>query len=205
MKDKMTYIIAFVLTFILTTGALIYLNSYYVNIFAFDFTPANQIQQINQQADKRMQNYMHELKKYVNKNLKNELMDTIKNNIPKDKPDTMVNMALAQDTTLLDSLKNLQKEFNTLKRALAQKEKVVADSTVAKANRKAVADSSYDKWKKATAGLYESMDPRKAAKIIQSYSDDVARDLLYAMKRKKAAEILAELTPDIANRITKVK
>ena len=45
------------------------------------------------------------------------------------------------------------------------------------------------------------MDTRKAAKIIQGYSDNIVRDLLLTMKKKKAAEILAEFKPETATRI----
>jgi flagellar motility protein MotE (MotC chaperone) len=72
-------------------------------------------------------------------------------------------------------------------------------------NSPAKVDSSYIKWTKNTAAIYEAMDSKKAAKIIQNYSDNIARDIIYAMKKKKAAEILAELTPEVANKITKAK
>ena len=41
MKEKLIYILSFALVFALVTGALIYLNSYYQNIFAFNFTPVS--------------------------------------------------------------------------------------------------------------------------------------------------------------------
>ena len=62
-------------------------------------------------------------------------------------------------------------------------------------------DSLHKAWVKNTAKLYESMDTRKAAKIIQGYSDNIVRDLLLTMKRKKAAEILAEFKLETATRI----
>ncbi|MDP3682477.1 MAG: hypothetical protein Q8S01_00960, partial [Ignavibacteria bacterium] len=66
-------------------------------------------------------------------------------------------------------------------------------------------DTAYLNWKKQTAALYELMEPKKAAKIIQNFSDNIARDILYTMKKKKAAEILAQLNPETANRITKAQ
>ena len=56
-------------------------------------------------------------------------------------------------------------------------------------------DSVYQIWVRNTVKLYESMDSRKAAKIILGYSDNIARDLLLTMKKKKAADIIAELNP----------
>jgi flagellar motility protein MotE (MotC chaperone) len=64
-------------------------------------------------------------------------------------------------------------------------------------------DTVYTKWTKSTASMLEAMDPRRAAKIIQNYSDNIAKDILYTMKKKKAAQILAELNPELANRITR--
>jgi len=63
----------------------------------------------------------------------------------------------------------------------------------------------YVSWTKKIAKLYETMDPSKAAKIIQGYSDNIARDIIYTMKQKKAAGILAEFNPKIANRIMRAK
>jgi len=71
-------------------------------------------------------------------------------------------------------------------------------------NNKAKQDSSYVEWIKNTVKLYESMETQKAAKIILGYSDNIARDILLKMKKKKAAEILAEFKPEIATRIISV-
>jgi flagellar motility protein MotE (MotC chaperone) len=49
------------------------------------------------------------------------------------------------------------------------------------------------------------MDPKDAAKVIQKYSDNEARELIYKMKKNKAAAILSNLNPDFVNRITKVQ
>ena len=57
------------------------------------------------------------------------------------------------------------------------------------------------KWIKQTAKLYESMDPKKAALIIKNYSESTARDIIYRMKKNKAADVLSELDPVTANRI----
>jgi flagellar motility protein MotE (MotC chaperone) len=69
---------------------------------------------------------------------------------------------------------------------------------------KTESDEEYKKWVKETSKFYESMESAKAAKIILNYSDNIAKDILYSMKKKKAAEILAEINPEIAKRITRV-
>jgi flagellar motility protein MotE (MotC chaperone) len=45
------------------------------------------------------------------------------------------------------------------------------------------------------------MDTKKAAKIIEGYTDNIAREILFSMKKKKAAEIISELKPEAATRI----
>lgn len=85
------------------------------------------------------------------------------------------------------------------------KEVPKTETTVAQVVETVKRDSAYFAWKKQTASLYEMMEPKKAAKIIQNFSDNVARDILYSMKKKKAAEILAQLNPETANRFTKAQ
>ena len=49
------------------------------------------------------------------------------------------------------------------------------------------------------------MDADQAAKIITNYSDNVARDIIYSMKKKKAVEILSALKPETVNRLIQVE
>ena len=62
-------------------------------------------------------------------------------------------------------------------------------------------EEEYSEWLKKVTAIYESLEPGKAAKIIQTYSDNVARDILYNMRKKNAAKIVAELSPETTNRI----
>ncbi len=66
-------------------------------------------------------------------------------------------------------------------------------------------DTLYEKWVKQTAMLYDSMDPQKAAQIIKQYNDKTSRDIIYTMKKKKAAEILTYLDPVTANKIVQYR
>jgi flagellar motility protein MotE (MotC chaperone) len=75
------------------------------------------------------------------------------------------------------------------------------DKNLAKIAEMAKKDSIYQDWLKQTIKLYENMDTKKVAKIIQGYSDNIARDLILKMKKKKAAEILAEFKPEYVVRI----
>jgi flagellar motility protein MotE (MotC chaperone) len=71
-------------------------------------------------------------------------------------------------------------------------------------NKSTEKDSAYIKWKKSTVKLYELMDPKKAAKIISQHSDNIARDLIYSMNKKKAAQILQYLDNETVIKLTRI-
>jgi len=64
-----------------------------------------------------------------------------------------------------------------------------------------VKGKEYTEWISKVTSIYAAMEPKKAAKIIQTYSDNVARDILYNMNKKTAAKVVSELSPETANRI----
>lgn len=196
MKEKIIYIVSFLLAFALVTGLLIFLNSTYNNIFTFDFTTTVQT--------------AAEIKK----------LDQIDSTKIHSKDSTIVNVT--PEATIAQKIDSLQskttsvnlKDSNTVQivsKKLAEEIKPAlkilqtASSDPIKVDRVdknlAKRDSLHKAWVKNTAKLYESMDTRKAAKIIQGYSDNIVRDLLLTMKKKKAAEILAEFKPETATRI----
>lgn len=215
MKDKLIYIVSFLFAFVLVSGALIYFNSIYNNIFKFDFSPIKA--PVLTQAKNGDQ-------------AQNPAADSLKKDSTKTKIDSLVvktdstkSGAIAkQDSTKKDGKKeNLAKgKKEEPKNAVAQNKNeknsqqpasnVVQNvqSTVPPSINdklsKAKKDSIYNSWVKATVKLYESMDSRKAAKVIKGYSDNIARDILLKMKKKKAAEILAELKPEDVTRIISV-
>jgi hypothetical protein len=209
-KEKMIYGVSFLLVFALVSGTLVFLNNIYNNIFKFDFSP---IKIIVAHQDKNLQ--------------QNPAADSLK----KDSLNTRIDsLATKKDSTLLteekaDSTKKINKKENGTKPKSDEAKKgagknnqgqpvqtaiaaqnvptppiVQPISTMTKSRR----DSTYNKWVKETVKLYESMDSRKAAKVIQGYSDNIARDILFKMKKKKAAEILAELKPEVVTRIISV-
>lgn len=187
MKSKIIYIFIFIVAFIFTTGAIVYFNSIYKNIFQFNFTSASVPDPVTGK-DSTMT---------MNASLKANVQDTVK-------AADSLSTANVKDSAVADPL---QKPQNTVKpaenKASVNKVQTVNQSTAD--NTPVKPDSNYVSWMKQTAKLYENMDPKKAAKIIQSYSDNIARDIIYSMKQKKAAEILSELNPDTANRITRAK
>ncbi len=196
MKEKIIYIASFLLAFVLVTGLLIFLNSTYTNIFVFDFTPS---------AQKKA-----EIKKSgQNDSTKVQLKDsTMVNVTPQDIVEQKIDSTQIKlaAVSLKDSIAakivstNIAEVIKPpLKKTPPAQAKPIKVEQVDKSFAKR--DSLHKAWVKNTAKLYESMDTRKAAKIILGYSDNIARDLLLTMKKKKAAEILAEFRPETATRI----
>lgn len=199
MKEKIIYVVSFLLAFIMVTGLLIYLNSSYKNIFTFDFTPASQINIAENKTDQQIQ-------------ASTEQRDTTA--LPETPPDSM-NHDL--HTSNIDSasmkVKNSIAVNNSGKKIVEGKKEEPLNTPVVQnvpikpepfEKNAAKRDSVYKLWVKSTVKLYESMDAKKAAKIILGYSDNIARDILLTMKKKRAADILAEFKPDVATRIISV-
>ncbi len=209
MKEKIIYIIVFLAAFALTSGGVLYMNSHYKDIFKFDFTP---IKTVHKTDSKKANGTVgissedfSEFKIYMQKEFKNEIFDSLKSLYKKSEKVDTVYAKVFKDSVLLDSLNNISRALKETKDILFANQKKLYAAAKAQDNSGTMKDSNYVEWTKQTAKLYEAMDPRKAAKIIQSYSDNVARDILYTMRQKKAADILAELNPETANRITKAK
>jgi flagellar motility protein MotE (MotC chaperone) len=196
LKEKIIYIVSFLLAFALITGLLIFLNSSYKNIFAFDFSPIDKpVNEVKKQEPQKQTAVQPKDTTALNAALKDTVVQKIDSS--KIKP----NLAGIKDSS------NVKKVAQEKARKI---EPLSANANVAKTepaktgvveNNNAKRDSVYKSWIKNTVKLYESMDTRKAAKIIQGYSDNIARDLLLTMKKKKAAEILAEFKPQVASRI----
>jgi hypothetical protein len=202
---KIIYGASFLAVFLIVTGSVMYVNTIFKNIFTFDFTAVNQTEVVEAGVpiDENAQLSMKELKSYFDNELKSQILDSLKLLSPSGKTDTIVRSVL-MDSTLIDSLTTLHKLLSAKTNSIKNIQPTVDIKPIVEpVNKKP--DSSYTAWVIKTAGLYESMDSKKAAKIIQNYSDNVARDIIYIMKKKKAAEILSELKPDFAMRITNEK
>jgi len=195
-KEKIIYGFAFIAAFIIVTLLMIYAASNYRNVFAFDFTPVSDIQSKS--------STMPPVNKSKNiTKLKNELPDSHQMNKEKSAYDVL--SMNVKDSVLIDSLRILLEEIRRLKAEKEAKQVVPVNIQPDKNKEATKRDSVYKAWIKNTVKLYEAMDSKKAAKIIQSYSDNIARDIIFSMKKKKAAEIIAELKPEVANRIISVQ
>ncbi len=196
--QKVIYGAVFVFAFALVTGALIYLSSSYRNIFKFDFAPAGTpyenvaVKNSNKKSDVTKDLTIKE--KSENKSD----TTTIAGQIP-----ASGNTKDSLYKALLNDLDKLQKENDELKKLkdqLAQKDiKIKEIEKISEIK----ADSSYTKWKKEMVKLYEKMDSKAAAKLIQTLNENQAKDILNIMKKKKAAEIISQLHPEVASRLVR--
>lgn len=205
MNLKIIYGASFLAAFLIVTGSVMYVNTIFKNIFAFDFRAVNETEVVEQEdnVDGNSQLSMKDIKNYFDNEFKEQILDSLRLHSPSGKTDTIVQSVL-MDSTLLDSLTTLHKLLSAKTNSTVKNQPVVDIKPIVEPVEKKP-DSSYSAWVVKTAGLYESMDSKKAAKIIQNYSDNVARDIIYIMKKKKAAEILSELSPDFALRVTNSK
>jgi flagellar motility protein MotE (MotC chaperone) len=184
---KIIYIVIFLAVFVITTVAIAYFNSQFNNIFKFDFSPPVEVTAQNDQ------NHLTS-----NDSLKQSLDSDVMNLLD----DTELSKNVTENKQLRDSLDLLRTEIEMIK----NNESNLNNQQIKTVNQEDLKpeNNEYKIWLKKTSALYASMDSKKAAKIIQNYSDNIARDILYTMKKKKAAEILAELNPEIVTRIMSV-
>lgn len=199
MKQGIIYGGTFVFAFVIVTGLLIYLNSSYENIFQFNFNP-KQVVKLNdstytdpvETAENEVINDSSEVKDTVlfsslgevetkdstNAELKTEIKNTLPQSVEEKKLNTKIKDQVASNTqTLIQPDQNVQITKDLSK------------------------DQDYKEWVQKVTSIYSAMEPKKAAKIIQTYSDNVARDILYNMSKKTAAKVVSELSPETANRI----
>lgn len=195
MKNLIIYGAIFLLAFALVTGALFFLNSQYKNIFAFDFTP-----ETNQPAksDRKPKDVVKV------DSLKTDSPDMVKDSSVV-APDTTAKAQSVAKATDETSKTKLAEVKPTQKKQIEQAP-ATENPMLPKTNFKQTAnkDSIYNNWIKQTVKLYEAMDSKKVAKVILGYSDNIARDLILRMRKKKAAEILAEFKPEVVTRLISV-
>lgn len=201
MKGKILNILLFPLAFILITAAIIFLNSKCTNIFKFDFSEYHPKQivkdtlvtkkennNIFQKPVEKKQDDIDSLIKRTNEQVvvKGQSEDSVKKQV---KPELLPKEEPMKQVKIVEKTPEPDKPVeNKIEPAVVQRTQT---------------DTIYTKWVKDTAKLYESMDPQKAAKIITQYSPEIARDIIYKMNKKKAAQVLSNLDPKTANMITR--
>ncbi|MFN3872128.1 MAG: magnesium transporter MgtE N-terminal domain-containing protein [Ignavibacterium sp.] len=208
MKTYILNTLPFVFAFIVVTGVIIYLNGQFNNIFQFDFTPKNQV--YSEQKDSTQLEQTKEIKasdKRVEAKNDSSLISEFST-------DSIVNANLSEEKIIPEtdikseikeiSKKELEKQLDKKPEPELNKiEPKFASNQTNQSNepQQQKQDSSYSNWLKKVSKLLEQMEPSKASKIIQNYSDNVARDIIYTMNKKSAAKIVSELSPEIAQRI----
>jgi flagellar motility protein MotE (MotC chaperone) len=200
-KQKLIYGGAFLLIFILVTVGIIYMNSVYRNIFLLDFSQKQEITKVQKQDSLKTANVLKDSSKILQ--VDNILPDTTLQTDSAKISEVQTKDSVIQPPVALKEEKAVVKNEPVTKPDVAQNqggEPIIEIKT----SFQNFSDTNYVKWAKKTSGLFESMDSKKAAKIIEKYSDNIARDIIYGMKKKKAAEILAELNPDTASRIARM-
>jgi len=190
MIDKIATVIIFIVSFVMVTALIAFMNLKYDNIFDFDFTPSHAAAELRtvQQIEDIKLNLRPEIEKAVFDSLKVIGFDS-----------SAVVGTNNKILILEDSIAVLQKEIAKLSTETSNLE-----VTNANFEKKEDSEAEYQEWIKTTSKLFESMESQKAAKIILKYSDNIAKDILYSIKKKKAADILSELNPETAKRITRV-
>lgn len=195
---RLIEIITFIAAFVIVTAAIIYLNSIYVNIFQLDFTPRSSV--------------VAEVDSLDNQSAEEETVTDISQESEIDNKEEVEIIPEKKEEQFVSTIPEQKKaEIKPVVENKPVQIPVIEETSVSLAQNNLFevppqtnnpVDSTYIKWVKSTAGLFESMEAKKAALIIKNYREDVARDIIYKMKRKKAAEVLAELDPYEAKRIT---
>lgn len=192
MKFNVVSIIPFVLTFMVITGLIVYLNSSYNNIFEFDFSPkrillkevipdstVSKTSNVNEPIEKSPGELVEMSDSLIEVSEQTSIINESENNPINEKPrEEKINSANVVNASLNNSNNDYGLRTTPVKR-----------------------DTMYFSWVKRVTKIYESMEPGKASKIIQSYSDNVARDIIFTMNKKNAAKIVAQFNVETANRI----
>ncbi len=193
MKSILANLPVFVLAFILVTGAMIYMNSAYKNIWKGDFTPVGikkvvmvpKITTVKKEEVKEflLQKIEPELKEHFEKFKPKKIVDTIYQNI-------------IIDEALLDSFKTLNQRISQLKSELMSS---IKNANAAKKKKERITPVKKKKDNseqyKSIAKLLQSMNPTRAAKVISFYSDNMAREIIMLMNKKKAAKLMEVMDP----------
>ncbi len=206
------YVMVFALAFVTTTIAIIFLNEKFANIFAFNFGPNPENTPIMVVEDSEGETFkasLNSYKKDVVEAVKAEVYDDIKEGIidsikelPAKSEFENLSKQVEQTKRVINDYRKKEAEKQQLENSLANKEKELENL---KKQREKEENEEYEAWVKSTVKLFETMDSKKAAKIISEYSDNVARDLIYKMKKKKAAEILSNLNTEKVIQLTQAK
>ncbi len=213
MKSGIIYGGVFLVTFIVITGLIIFLNSKYENIFQFNFAPKSFVNLSDSTKTDSTQtdslNIAENQKPMIQIDSTNSQDSILLSSLaPAETKDSVVTNMVVNKSVKNKPVKNESdkidiKQVVNLQESKSQKTDLTQNllQKDMRENNKSQSRKEYDDWLKKISGIYSSMEPKKAAKIIQTYSDNIARDILYNMNKKTAAKVVSELNPETANRI----
>lgn len=199
MQAKIIYTVVFLLAFALTTGAMMFLNNKYENIFKFNFAPASQNRSILSQT-KKDNSKQSDNKQQPSDNKGNENQNILSKG---------ANANAANNSSAVlnpNSSSNAKQAPDNGKQNSAAKNNDSKNSNSTAAFEKKKLEPAYIKWKKDMVKTYDKMDPKSVAKILIKMNDNYARDILFSFKDKKRAEIIETiltLSPEAATRLTR--
>jgi flagellar motility protein MotE (MotC chaperone) len=121
--------------------------------------------------------------------------------------ESIVNDQLKRTDTVIEELKQkLAAKDDVMKKKLAEQEaefhkKLAAKDAELKRVKRELS-SAKDQRAENYKTVYEKMDPKRAAKILDDMDISLSTQIIGDMKQDKAAEILAKMTPEKARQIT---
>lgn len=188
MKGTGTYILVSAVIFITVTNIVLYLNNKYENIWELDFTPTEVVMPVDSTV----------------------IQDSLR---IADSLFVADSIRIADSTRIADSLERLAIEEEVRAELETKMKEAEQEAARKEAERRKRADiftdvgkdTIYVKWKKNTVKLYEQMESDLVAQVIQNFSDNVARDILYSMNKEKAAEVLSLMGSRTVQRYTRVQ
>jgi flagellar motility protein MotE (MotC chaperone) len=120
-----------------------------------------------------------------------------------------ISVTVYKDSTLIARNNEMSRDLADLRAKLNSKDmelsQITSEIEHLRSKVESGSDSAHLAWKKNTVKMFEAMDSKKAALIIVGYEDELARELIYGMKKKKAAEILSLIKSEKALTLTRVE
>ena len=201
MTGKFAYFFVFIVTFVGVTAVMIALNYEYENIFNLNFSPSVPpviIQESNTKVELTQKDFNY-LRDFIKKGVNGVVIDSTLSKYIITRVDTFTKVVI-NDSSFISKLSSSKDTILTLQKSLNNK-----DNQIAALQKRFIQqeDSSYTAWVKSTAKLYETVDPKKSAKLISNHSDNEARDILNTIHKRKVAEIMAALSEETILRLTR--
>jgi flagellar motility protein MotE (MotC chaperone) len=178
LKNVILYALIFIIAFAATTIGIYTYNNKYVNMFEFDFRDAKKVAIADSLA--------------INENNIVEPSDSL----------VAVNEHEEKAKELKKEFKQTKVELDQTSNELSKKEK---ELEFLKKQLEVKKNEEHDEWLKSTIKLYEEMETNKAGQLLKTIPENEAREIVYSMKKKKAAEILSNLDTETVKRLTKAQ